>query len=649
MLKTIIFLLFMSQLTYAASDSDFHMRVSWVKTMKELMLDLEKKEGHLLVDSERTFLFRLQFIDEAWADARFDCFYGGWPSQKKGKYCQNPSRTNSYYDKSACKENELQCQPLLFGKGKCVPGSTQAERNKSFSNCEEKSDKNYEHLKNMSQKEIDEMREMSLLANEICETQTTSICKKVKDKVRDGLKAIDRAAIQVSTAVTESKPPTPTTPALDYSIMGDALPEVEDLKEDHPDDCEDPEHEHHKLALTISEVSIKSHDQLYEQMKAEFQTSPMCDPLKIVNDPVERPSGFMMTALQNDLREVDYIGNYTGQKEELLKKLSEKWSISPAIQNEVLPLIDQLKPFGIGSEETRKHLVSRIKGLILQDFINNNGRGSVEAAKEELVKNHIFTKNGSGVIECPFVSKDAFMKAMQGHGNLLKRYGPNVKNKSQITIVDYSRPSNERRMFVLDLSSNKVLHNTWVAHGQGEGGTETKGKDGLGSSPEMSNVPGSLKSSEGFIIAGQAASGKIFGPNILLRGVDKANTKMAERAVVLHGWGSPLDSYTEGLSKFNFDTGKYDPPFDVIERIKKTNFRTASFSDMDDAIVGLRISTGTNAFLNPTEGCLGVPKINMRHLDRKGRNKSQLELLREDLPGTVIFNYSGPQMESKYF
>ena len=53
--------------------------------------------------------------------------------------------------------------------------------------------------------------------------------------------------------------------------------------------------------------------------------------------------------------------------------------------------------------------------------------------------------------------------------------------------------------------------------------------------------------------------------------------------------------------------------------------------------------------IDATDGCLGVPDTQMGHADRKGRHKSQLELLREDLPGTLMFNYTGPgKTKSQY-
>ena len=238
------------------------------------------------------------------------------------------------------------------------------------------------------------------------------------------------------------------------------------------------------------------------------------------------------------------------------------------------------------------------------------------------------------------------MKALAGREEVLRAHGGSIKNKDQITIVDYTRPSHERRMFVIDLRTQEVLHNTWTA--QGVGSDEGRGQDGKGSNPEMSNRPGSLRSSDGFIIATKAASGSRFGPNVLLKGIDSNNSKMAERAVIVHGWYTPMEDYTQGAKKFSAKKDQYGSSKDVVSQMMKTNFRSSSENDMKNALWDLQESFVTPSYLPPTEGCLGVPTVNLSHLDRKGRNKNQVELLREDLPGSIIFSYSGPGMKSKY-
>lgn len=613
---------------------DALMRESWVKTLKELMGELELKNKDLLVQNEKQFL---EIISSAFADSRYNCFYGGWPSVKNGKYCQNPSKTNSSYDKNACKSDELQCQPLLFGKGLCVSSKTQNERNKTFANCESKFQKEhkgkYDFLNSPTRKESEDLQELSRLAHEICVENSSGICKKVLKKFPAGMKAIDQG-FQRSVASEEEAPSaTPTASA----------PPVEAT---HAPDCEDPEHEHENLAQTVAKVVEKSSDSLYDKIKTEFLSSPFCDPQKIVNDPNDRPSGFVIAKLSKDLSKIDPAGR-SESNEAYLKRLSDKYKLSDSVISETLTMLNSIK--GSQDYETRRTIAAKARIMIAQDLISTHKPdGSFnDLIKESLVENNIFIENENGEAECPFVSKEAFDKAIEGRKKVLAQHGKSLTNKNQITILDYSRPSNERRMFVIDLETGKVLHNTWVAHGGG-GGNAT-GVDGLGSSPQMSNTSGSNLSSDGFIIATQKSSGKLFGPNVLLKGIDVANSNLAARAVVLHGWGSPLYQYSTGVEDYNSSTESYDPPYDVVERVRKANPKLTERKELEKAWNSLSSSSSNPPYMNATEGCLGVPMINVKHLDRKGRNKSQLELLRDDLPGSLIFNYSGPEMKSKYF
>jgi hypothetical protein len=177
------------------------------------------------------------------------------------------------------------------------------------------------------------------------------------------------------------------------------------------------------------------------------------------------------------------------------------------------------------------------------------------------------------------------------------------------------------------------------------GGDNGKGADGFGSSPKMSNVSGSMQSSDGFIIAKGKSKGQLFGNNLLLNGIDQGNSNLAARSVVLHAWNTPFGNYTSGVSYFDSE----EPTIDVIKKIKEMDFKNSSVKEIEKAVFSLNTSLYTSPFMSPTEGCLGVSFSNVKHLDRKGRDKSQLELLRDDLPGSIIFNYSGPQMKSNYF
>lgn len=77
-------------------------------------------------------------VNEAWAAGNMDCIYAGWPSRRVSGLCSSPARNNPDYQNGSCSGNEMQCQPMLFGKGLCVPTSTKEQRNLAFSNCNKK-------------------------------------------------------------------------------------------------------------------------------------------------------------------------------------------------------------------------------------------------------------------------------------------------------------------------------------------------------------------------------------------------------------------------------------------------------------------------------------------------------------------------------
>lgn len=635
-MRFILFALCISSFAWSQSD-DFEMRVSWVKSIKELVQEIEKKHPSTLTVQERHFLEKFSLISEAYADARFDCFYGGWPSTLKNKKCQHPKETNPDYKSNSCAANQFACEPLLFGKSHCVA----SDPNNLTALCENKfkaSGSSFDHLKNLNQEDADRLRELSLLASTICQSThpqgATSACKVIRKKFDSGMKSIDRNDVSGKSS----------------NNMKDFAKEFMSL---HPENCVDPEHDHKSLegqVQAIVKAASSPLDEMYESMKAEFQSSPMCDPTRIVNNPEERPSPVIMGKLVDDLRNLKNLRTNKVSPEMTLNNLQAKYGLSDEAKNEALPMIKDWLTKN-GHDDPSRIVMVKLQGIVMQDYIKNykyNPDFMKEDILQSLANNNIFSENENGEIECPFVSKDAFMKAIAGQAEVLKKHGKSVSKKNQITIVDYSRPSNERRMFVIDLNSKKVLHNTWVAHGAGDG-SQTNGIDKKGSSPTMSNVPGSRLSSDGFIIATSASHGNTFGPNVLLRGIDQNNTNLAKRAVIVHKWNSPYAHYAVGTEDYNSQTNDYGPTYNVIDRIRTTDFKNSTnLKDMEKAFYAVNSTTYVQPVVPGTEGCLGVPLINIKHLDRKGRDKSQLEALREDLPGSVVFNYSGPEMKSNY-
>jgi len=99
-------------------------------------------------------------------------------------------------------------------------------------------------------------------------------------------------------------------------------------------------------------------------------------------------------------------------------------------------------------------------------------------------------------------------------------------NKMYLTIVDYSLPDNEKRLWVVNLQDKKVLLNIYVAQGK---------HTGLIYAKHFSNVPGTLESSLGLYLTGGTFVGND-GLSMRVYGLDKGfNNNAFRREIVMHG------------------------------------------------------------------------------------------------------------------
>lgn len=101
-------------------------------------------------------------------------------------------------------------------------------------------------------------------------------------------------------------------------------------------------------------------------------------------------------------------------------------------------------------------------------------------------------------------------------------------NRRFITIIDFKKRSDLQRFYVVNMQTG-VVEKFRTAHGIGS----DKNKDGL--AEIFGNVVNSGKSSLGFIRTGEVYWGK-FKRSVRLDGLQTSNSKLRERAVVLHGW-----------------------------------------------------------------------------------------------------------------
>ena len=114
------------------------------------------------------------------------------------------------------------------------------------------------------------------------------------------------------------------------------------------------------------------------------------------------------------------------------------------------------------------------------------------------------------------------------------------KNPGVLVIIDYSKPSNQERFYVLDLNKKKLVYSTRVAHSK---------NSGLEIPLQFSDDPNSYQSSLGFFVTLGEYNGA-YGYSLRLKGLEEnINANAEDRAIVIHGGDIVEDEY---IKKFGF-------------------------------------------------------------------------------------------------
>ena len=122
------------------------------------------------------------------------------------------------------------------------------------------------------------------------------------------------------------------------------------------------------------------------------------------------------------------------------------------------------------------------------------------------------------------LKREVFEYAYKGYLRLLDEH--RISKSNVITICDFSQSSRNRRLYVIDLETRKILINTYVAHGRRSGGEYAN---------SFSNKWSSHKSSLGFYVTEKTYTGK-HGYAMKLHGLEKGfNDKADRRNIVIHG------------------------------------------------------------------------------------------------------------------
>lgn len=119
-------------------------------------------------------------------------------------------------------------------------------------------------------------------------------------------------------------------------------------------------------------------------------------------------------------------------------------------------------------------------------------------------------------------------------------------NKNILTIVDYSQSSVMKRMYVIDLNTDQLLMNIWVAHGHNTGDLR---------STQFSNLPESRESSVGVFVTEGVYTGHD-GTAMVINGLEKnINDNAKSRRLVVHAAPYVSEEFAEATGRMGRSFG----------------------------------------------------------------------------------------------
>jgi len=149
-----------------------------------------------------------------------------------------------------------------------------------------------------------------------------------------------------------------------------------------------------------------------------------------------------------------------------------------------------------------------------------------------------------------------------------------IDKQGILTVIDYSLPSSDRRLWVIDMNNHKILYNVHVAHGR---------DSGMNYATKFSDQPRSLESCIGVIETGDTYSGE-HGYSLRLKGLEQGvNDKMYNRSIVMHSAWYVSQSFLDQYGRLGrswgcpaLSTDSYKP---IINEIKEGTIIFAYYPD----------------------------------------------------------------------
>lgn len=208
-------------------------------------------------------------------------------------------------------------------------------------------------------------------------------------------------------------------------------------------------------------------------------------------------------------------------------------------------------------------LICLTSGLLYNFFAAESLRDNyVKIPLSGLEINLIYANPNNAAITLP--EESILSLGISGHQKLVKEN--KIPEHKPLTVIDFSLPSSEKRMWIIDVTSGLVLHHGYVSHGRNSGDLMAR---------HFSNVSSSYMSSLGFYLTAETYQGK-HGYSLRLDGLEPGfNDKARERAIVIHGADYAKEEFIQATGRLGRSLGcpalPREEAKEVIDLIKENS------------------------------------------------------------------------------
>ena len=156
------------------------------------------------------------------------------------------------------------------------------------------------------------------------------------------------------------------------------------------------------------------------------------------------------------------------------------------------------------------------------------------------------------------VSFSCFNNAMHGLEKIEDLEIFDSSNNNLLVMIDYTKPSTEERLFIIDLRKKQLLISSLVTHGRGTGDLYAT---------KFSNKNNSYSTSSGFYLTGNIYNGK-HGESLELYGLEKGkNDNAKKRTIVMHSAYYANKAFAEKYGRLGRSKGCLVLPTDLNAKI----------------------------------------------------------------------------------